>query len=113
MGAEMSELEPPPLALPVECYQIRTGTPAASDVTDRGVGVVRDDVLRATKGDVDPGCVATGPGSHCSVMSVSVPFGHRRVTFGRWQVTEQAVCCRWQQFVRRLALTRREQDRPD
>jgi hypothetical protein len=62
MGAEMSEVEPPPLALPVECYQIRTGTPAASDVTDRGVGVVRDGVLRATKGDVDPGCVAAGPG---------------------------------------------------
>src|SRR5262249_52074996 len=61
-GAEMSEVEPPPLALPVECYQIRTGTPAASDVTDRGVGVVRDGVLRATKGDVDPGCVAAGPG---------------------------------------------------
>jgi DNA-binding NarL/FixJ family response regulator len=48
MGAEMSEVEPPPLALPIECYQIRTGTPAASDVTDRGVGVVRDGVLRAT-----------------------------------------------------------------
>jgi hypothetical protein len=44
----MSEVEPPPLALPIECYQIRTGTPAASDVTDRGVGVVRDGVLRAT-----------------------------------------------------------------
>ena len=33
------------------------------------------------------------PESHCSVMSVSVPIGHRRVTLGRWQVTEQAVCC--------------------
>src|SRR5262249_16420319 len=62
IGAEMSEVEPPPRPLRGECLQNRPGGPAASDVTDRGVGVVRDGVLRATKGDVDPGCVAAGPG---------------------------------------------------